>query len=522
MMNRLLVLVLGLGLLAVPSCDLDVPDLNNPSIDRLQVDPTPASVNAASIGLLVGQRGGKSTTTGLVNQLGILGRESYDFDPNDGRFVTELLQGNLQRGSPFGGQFWAGPFNNIRLGYLTIDALDKIDPMLMDDDSKTAMRGFAHTIMAADFLTIVLTHNDTGAPIDVNRKPGSPDLAPFVPKAKVYEEINRLLDLGLSELRMTYDTTDPTSNGAFTFSLGTGYAGFNTPRTFARVNRAIKARVLAYLASPLPTATQADKDKKTAAYQGVLTALVGPPPSTPPPDSPPTTSFLNDSAGFSFTNGPFYPFSANTGDVTNGIGSGRRPIFAHPSLKTDAQLQPPPDPTKPDVRPLDARYTGKIRNFNVNPPVNDPSGTTPADPKLSSTIKFTAYTATASLPFIRNEELILLKAEALWFTGQHDAAVTELNIVRTGSGKLAALAVPTTFTTDDQFIDALLLERRYSLMFEGGHRWIDLLRFGRSILTNDEDPGSHVANIRFPVPQAECDARPGEPACNITSSQVIP
>ena len=27
----------------------------------------------------------------------------------------------------------------------------------------------------------------------------------------------------------------------------------------------------------------------------------------------------------------------------------------------------------------------------------------------------------------------------------------------------------------------------------------------------------HTRNIRFPVPQAECDARPGEPTCAITS-----
>jgi hypothetical protein len=53
-------------------------------------------------------------------------------------------------------------------------------------------------------------------------------------------------------------------------------------------------------------------------------------------------------------------------------------------------------------------------------------------------------------------------------------------------------------------------------MFEGGHRWIDLRRFGREVPL---DSDKHKRNRRFPIPQAECDARPGEPACAITSSE---
>src|SRR3954466_9776343 len=107
---------------------------------------------------------------------------------------------------------------------------------------------------------------------------------------------------------------------------------------------------------------------------------------------------------------------------------------------------------------LDARDMAKVRDRTAA----DSPGSTAADTTLTTTVKFKMYTNVTPIPWIRNEDLILLKAEALWFTGQHDAAVTELNIVRTGSGKLTALAVPTTFTTDDQFIDALLYERRYS------------------------------------------------------------
>jgi hypothetical protein len=138
------------------------------------------------------------------------------------------------------------------------------------------------------------------------------------------------------------------------------------------------------------------------------------------------------------------------------------------------------------------------------------------------------YANATSIPMIRNEDLILLKAEALWFTDNKVGAMDALNLVRTKSGGLTALAQP---DSDEAFIDALLLERRYSLMFEGGHRWIDLRRFHRDLPLDkavddpDSDPKGekkHVANVRFPIPLPECDARPNEPACAITSSSQFP
>jgi len=76
---------------ALSGCDLDIPDLNNPGLDQLENAPTAPSINTAATGLLVGNRTAKTATGGFVNQLGILGRESYDFDSADGRFVSELI-----------------------------------------------------------------------------------------------------------------------------------------------------------------------------------------------------------------------------------------------------------------------------------------------------------------------------------------------------------------------------------------------------------------------------------------------
>src|SRR5689334_10813708 len=115
-MTKSLTLVIGGGVaLAVAGFDLPDPNLNQPGLQQLQNTPTVVSINTAATGLLVGNRGAKSAPTGLVNQLGILGRESYDFDAADTRFVSELIQGNLSKASPFGGSFWAGNYANIKL-----------------------------------------------------------------------------------------------------------------------------------------------------------------------------------------------------------------------------------------------------------------------------------------------------------------------------------------------------------------------------------------------------------------------
>ena len=107
------------------------------------------------------------------------------------------------------------------------------------------------------------------------------------------------------------------------------------------------------------------------------------------------------------------------------------------------------------------------------------------------------------IPIVRNEELPLIEAEARWFTADQAGAMTYLNEVRTRSGGLVALAMP---ASDAAFIDALLYERRYSLMLEGGHRWLDMRRFDRLGDLPLARAGDVVADM-FPIPRDECIAR---------------
>ena len=106
------------------------------------------------------------------------------------------------------------------------------------------------------------------------------------------------------------------------------------------------------------------------------------------------------------------------------------------------------------------------------------------------------------MAIIRNEEILLLRAEALWAQGQTGPALADLNIVRTTSGKLAPLASLATGATG---LDALMYEKHLSLLFEGT-RWVDMRRWGHIGQLPIDRAGQVVAKV-MPIPQAECDAR---------------
>ena len=111
------------------------------------------------------------------------------------------------------------------------------------------------------------------------------------------------------------------------------------------------------------------------------------------------------------------------------------------------------------------------------------------------------------MTLIRNEELILLRAEANIGNLDAAAALVDINLVRTTAGGLDPIAVGVwTGMTADEQLDELLYNKRYSLLWEGGHRWIDMRRYGR-LGDLPLDLPSFTVPDRYPVPTPECDAR---------------
>lgn len=431
--------------------ELTVPDFNNLDLSDLAKNPTPAKIAQAAQGMLIGARAQIGEQNGYVSLLGILGRESYNFDAADPRFITEMLIGPLDGGSPaFGGNLFELPYRNIRNGNTLLGAVDVVAGL--SDEQKEATRGFVKTIQALDYLEIINTRDELGAPIEVDQDPTA-EPAPIATKSEVFAHIVQLLDEASGHLQA--------GGASFPFGVSDGFTDFSTPASFLTFNRALKARVEVYRGN----------------YAAALEAL--------------DASFLNLDAPL--TLGAYHSYSTRSGDLQNQLFDPTgRAILAHPSIITDAQ--PRPDGT-PDAR------TSKVAALDEPRTVQD----------ITTDLVFTIYPSNiAPIPIIRNEELILLRAEANLGLGQLPAALDDIDFIRVSSGRLAPYSGP---VTQAALLDELLYDRRYSLLFEGGHRWIDARRYGRLESLPRAVPTHNVFD-HFPFPEAECLARsPAPPGC---------
>ena len=472
--RKLAYLALALG--AALACrDPEVPDLNNPSIDDLTTHPTPSKIATAAQGLLVGARLNIAEYNGYVSELGVFGRESFIFDPGDNRFETELLFGPLDPAGPrFGGNLWVARFANIRAANNLLTALGSSALIGMSAAEKEATTGFAQTIQALDFLEVINTRDTIGAPIDVNTKLGDPP-APIQPRDVVFTHIVQLLD--------SADTHLAAGGGAFPFQLSSGFSAFgtfNTPATFRKFNRALKARVQVYRGAIFSCA---------ACFTDALTLLTS------------GATFIDTNPGFSLDAGVYHAFGTGSGDLTNGLYDPTpAKLYAHPSLYDSAETQ--------NASTLkDRRFLAKVQFVSLRPYGSH-----------SDSLGFIRYAGpTASVPIIRNEELILLRAEANrgigGATNLLDAA-KDINFIRVNSGNLAPVA-NLGVQTPDSILRALLKQKRYSLVFEGGHSWIDHRHYFAS--GADLPPTGHLrlfnkigdqVFLLMPVPLDECLPRP--------------
>jgi hypothetical protein len=335
---------------------------------------------------------------------------------------------------------------------------------------KSAVKGFAKTFRALSLYRVIVTRDTLGASVDIPGNAATPTA--FVSRDAAWQAVSGFLDDAKTDL--TAAGTTP-----FPFALDDGFAAFDTPATFLQFNRALAARVLVNRAS-LGCA---------ACWAQALQALTG--------------SFITTPASLADLNiGVYEVFSSTPGDALNGQNISVGPTwFAHASAITDAQNQPSGAP--------DARMTRKVA------PLSPPKAAPGTNNGIPATAYFIMYPTNVSpVPIIRNEELLLLRAEANLNSGNAAGALADINTVRTISGGLAALG---SLGADP--IGTLLYERRYSLLWEG-HRWNDMRRYGRlnqlPLDCNGTNCGGTVHFVAkvMPVPKQECDARGGAaPGC---------
>jgi hypothetical protein len=289
--------------------------------------------------------------------------------------------------------------------------------------------GFAKTIEAYQLSLVLSMQNENGCKI----APYNGLESDFVSKAAGWTEVAALLDGGYADLN--------SAGSSFSFTLSSGFSGFDTPATFAKFNRALRARVAVYMDD----------------WSVALTAL--------------DNSFMNDAGDMS--HGVYHVYSSGQGDQSNGMyadptGSFIR-LMAHSSFETDAEAGDPRFSSKVIERDTEITYDG-----------------------LTSDLAPTMWTGDYDpVSIIRKEELVLLKAEATIGGGSGDG-LTEINLVRAEHG-----LDPRT----EGGLVKLLHEKRYSLFLEG-HRWVDMRHYGLTDqLPLDRD--GDVVFDSYPKPETE-------------------
>jgi hypothetical protein len=445
------------------SSDLNITNPGAATVAGALGDPTAFQLLAT--GLMADYRGLRGGNQGTIS---ILGRERYNFTPQEGRNTTNALLGIVIGGTQkldpagFATGPWGTPYNVMRdIFNFKATVAAKAD---LSTAQKAAALGFAQTIEAAAMMDVVANKDTLGAITEITANPA--DLAPFVSRDSVYKFILGTLDAAAANL---------SAGGAtFPFTMSAGYAGFNTPTTHLQFNRALKARASVWYAT---------QGGGAAAWAQALTAL--------------SASYLNAAATTrAALDVGVYATFAPAPDSPNGLSVANTDLYAHASYTTDAQL-------KADGVTKDDRYTAKIRS---GLPSRQGPVTADGPTSASSTIGFSIWANTSSpIAVIRNEELILLRAEAKLGTGDKAGAIADLNQVRQNSGGLPASTL-TAASTDDAVLNGILYEKRFSLMMEG-HRWVDMKRYKKlDLLPLDVASGPNknfVARV-IPIPQAEC------------------
>jgi starch-binding outer membrane protein, SusD/RagB family len=459
------------GALLLASCNnFDVQNINAPTAETLTNAPTREVLARTAVGI---QTQTLTDIGGIIQQWGIYGREGWNLLGNDPRETGEEIRGPQDPGGRAGG-IWGGEYQALRTINTYVAALNNAGSLTPAEVS--AGLGFAETVAGWHLHILAIRSGPTGMPVDVDRSI-SDDPAPLVSFSDAMAAASADLDQGFTDLQA--------GGSSFPFSFVPGYTGFDTPATFAQFNRALAAKLLVH---------RATFDNCTACWAQAATAI--------------SQSFIT-TAGLpgSLATGVYFGYTGAAGEAGNPVSEAltSNRYWVHPSIITGAQLRANGNP--------DLRLSTKVALAPAPRTLNDLTGS--YKPVMYNVPGTLAPDLGAAVPWITNEELLLLRAEIRWNTSDKAGAIADLDLVRINAGGLP----PTTLTvasSDDAFVTELLYNRLYSLMWTQGTRWIDARRYGRTGTLPIDRPGD-VVHPNMLIPSAECDARRLPVPCSIGS-----
>jgi len=431
------ILIPVLSLILVCSCKIEpIPDPNNPGAGAISANPTPGEIQNLVTGIESGMR---DNINFYLDDVGVIGREIYRFSSSDPRFTSDLLgKGSsvLDNNTFYITNPFAARYRVIKNINILLDGLTNTTSADIDAVARTIGKAYANTVKAHELLMVFNLEYSNGIRVDV----ANPDnQGPFLSKDESLNAINDLLNSAYTDLAANASATFPFSTTLFS----------NTAGEFAQFNRALAARVAVYRED----------------WAGALTAL--------------SNSFFDIDGDL--TRGVYYLFSSAGGDQLN-------PIFFPQNSSGETRVVQPLFIT--DAAPGDTR-------LSKAPKRTDP---TTLDGLTSDYDFFVYKTSIDPIPIIRNEELLLIYAEAKAQSGgaaNLDDAVAAINNVR----RAANLPNYSGAMTQPAIIDEMLNQRRYSLFGEG-HRWIDMRRYNRLTTLPIDRPGDDVWQ-EFPRPATE-------------------
>ncbi len=417
--NKIINFLPILSLLLWTGCeDLDFPDPNNPTSET-------ATIQSLVTGAEAQMRSGFGV---WIRDLLVVGREAYYFEPADPRYTGELLHGPVDPGGFLCYTPWAANYKVI----------SNCQTILNSSEADAGAKGFAQTINAYCLMRVLALTDENGARLNYDG-----DITQTVAtKDQVLEQVEDLLDAGLTNLEQAGDE--------FTFTLSSGFSGFDTPMTFKHFNRGLMARV---------SVLQDNWSQAQEALTDIDAWMNGGDPDA----------------------GVYHVFSSAANDADNQMfedpSAATLKLMVHPSFLTDAD----PGDSRVSSNVVERAETVTYDGLTTN---------------LAPTLYNSIYDP---VPMMRAVELQLLQAEVFVGLGDYTSAEALLNTLRSAAG-----VTEYSGTDASNAIDRVLHEKRYSLFLEG-HRIVDMRHYNKTseLPLDRTDTNTPDTVVTFPIPETE-------------------